>query len=88
MAHQRCTSAGLRPALLPEHERSTVVTIHQAGEINKKQLIRMWARATPEEAIELLQKPDVTVTNQGDKKLQLQKIHVYVFELQYILNDF
>ena len=37
-------------------------------------LVQMWSHVTPEQAHALLSKPDVTVTNQGDKEMQLDKI--------------
>ena len=86
MAHMRCTSAGLRPTLLPEHKRATVVTIHNAGDLSQKQLIDMWARRGPEDAIKALAAPDVTVTKQGDKALQLDKIELLNDEVKATLS--
>ena len=37
-------------------------------------LVAMWATKTPEEAHEILKEPDVTVTNQKDKSVQLAKL--------------
>ena len=34
----------------------------------------MWSKRTPEEATKVLGKPDVTVTNQGDKTEQIPKV--------------
>ena len=34
----------------------------------------MWATKTPVQAFELLSRPDVNVTNQSDKELQLRKL--------------
>ena len=34
----------------------------------------MWANVTPEQAYDLLKKPDVTVTNASDKREQLPKL--------------
>jgi len=38
------------------------------------ELVRMWAHRSIGEARELLASPDVTVTNQADKELQLLKL--------------
>ena len=65
---------GLRAA--PEcRRRVTMVCIHNAttGDEDVK-LRRMWEAVSPEQAHELLSKPDVTVTNQSDKEAQLPKI--------------
>ena len=34
----------------------------------------MWRGLTPKDAIEKLKKPDVTVTNESDKVMQLKKL--------------
>jgi len=51
-----------------------VVPIHQATEALAVELVRMWAGRSVDEAIETLASPDVTVTNQSDKELQLYKL--------------
>ena len=37
-------------------------------------LTDMWATKTPQQAFEILSKPDVSVTNESDKQMQLPKI--------------
>ena len=60
----------------PEGRRRVqMACLHNAtrGDEDAK-LQQMWGHVTPQEAHELLSKPDVTVTNQGDKVTQLKKI--------------
>lgn len=55
--------------------RYTIECLHNATAGNEDvKLVQMWERATPSEAHALLSKPDVVVTNQGDKDMQLRKI--------------
>ena len=51
-----------------------VVPIVNANSIIAEGLYAMWASKTPEEARAVLEKDDVTVTNQGDKVTQLAKL--------------
>ena len=67
---QEACDEGLRPAPA-ERRRCVVVPIHQATEALAVELVRMWAGRSVDEAIETLASPDVTVTNQSDKELQL-----------------
>ena len=64
---------GLTPATR-EQQRFDIVPIHGANKITGESLKNMWAERTPEEAYDLLKKPDVTVTNHGDKEIQLDKL--------------
>jgi len=70
---QEACDEGLRPAPA-ERRRCVVVPIHQATEALAVELVRMWAGRSVDEAIETLASPDVTVTNQSDKELQLYKL--------------
>mmetsp|Transcript_10152 Transcript_10152/g.33311 ORF Transcript_10152/g.33311 Transcript_10152/m.33311 type:complete len:484 (+) Transcript_10152:691-2142(+) len=70
---QAAAGGGLGPAPAAER-RCTVVPIHQATEGMASELIMMWASRSVDEAIETLASPDVTVTNQSDKELQLYKL--------------
>ena len=56
------------------NRRCVIECIHNANEYTKLGLIDMWSNKTPEEAHEILSKPDVTVTNQSDKDAQLPKL--------------
>ena len=70
------SAVGLRAA--PERRRRLqMVCLHNAttGSEDVK-LQRMWCNVTPQMALELLAKPDVTVTNTGDKVTQLEKIEM------------
>lgn len=67
LSMQRCTSEGLEPAL--HDQRWQVHCIHNATTC--EELEARWIGRTPEEAMELLGKPDVTVTNTSDKTTQL-----------------
>ena len=70
---QMPTAHGLEPA--PEDaRRCEIIPIHNANETTKRQLIEMWAERTPEEAKDVLARPDVQVTNQSDKDTQLGKL--------------
>ena len=67
------TEAGLGAA--PEGERRCVIKcLHNAPESFSEALTSMWAQKTAEQAHEILTKPDVTVTNQKDKDVQLPKL--------------
>ena len=54
--------------------RLTIKTVHNATEEIAKHLREQWAEKTVEQAIDVLAKPDVTVTNQKDKVVQLGKL--------------
>ena len=47
----------------------------------------MWANKTPEEAYDILSKPDVTVTNQSDKDGQLPKIQKLAEQVRKVMQD-
>ena len=70
---QTPTVSGLRPATEAER-RCTITPIYNATDELGAELEKMWARRTPEEAVEVLAKPDVTVTNSSDKVIQLGKL--------------
>ena len=73
LSMQTPTAHGLQPA--PEAERRCeIIPIHNANDAIKCQLIEMWAERTPEEAKAVLARPDVQVTNQADKEIQLRKL--------------
>jgi hypothetical protein len=78
LAMQEATPDGLRSAGVaarPRHRtRWTIVTIYNGTDLTKQQLVEMWASRTPAEAIEVLKKPDVEVTNASDKEAQLEKL--------------
>ena len=54
--------------------RCTVVPIHNANSSLSDALEMLWARKTPSDALSILSKPDVRVTNLSDKQMQLPKI--------------
>jgi HEAT repeat protein/outer membrane murein-binding lipoprotein Lpp len=70
------SAVGLRAAP-GRRRRLQMVCLHNAttGSEDVK-LQRMWCNVTPQMALELLAKPDVTVTNTGDKVTQLEKIEM------------
>jgi hypothetical protein len=69
----KVSASGLRIA--PSNERRfTVRCIHNASNDVERVLIGLWADKTPEQAHEVLAKPDVTVTNLHDKTIQLAKL--------------
>ena len=71
---QEDSSEGLRHAPAARR-RATTVCLHlaTAGSEDVK-MLEMWADKTPEEAHEILKKPDVAVTNLKDKDKQLEKV--------------
>jgi len=74
LSMQTATATGLRP-VTAEHLRATIACIHTATfDFQGKQLRQIWATKTPEQAHDMLSKPDVRVTNQRDKDVQLPKI--------------
>ena len=77
LSMQYATPSGLKSAVSTENVRHHIVCIQNAAaqaESFTKLLVDQWAKKTPEQAHAFLSKPDVTVTNQGDKDGQLPKI--------------
>ena len=64
---------GLEPAAEAER-RCVIKCIHNAPSSFEGMIIDMWAGRTANEAHDILAKPDVTVTNQTDKDVQLPKL--------------
>ena len=52
----------------------SVPSILNANSMVVHSLQDMWRGKTPKDAIEALEMPDVTVTNQSDKVMQLKKL--------------
>ena len=57
-----------------EEQRFDIIPIHGANALMGDGLKVMWAERAPQEAHDLLKEPDVTVTNQSDKDVQLEKL--------------
>ena len=77
LAMQHMTPGGLKPAVGTMNERHHIMCIQNAAaqaELYTRVLVESWATKTPHEAHAFLSRPDVTVTNQSDKKGQLPKI--------------
>ena len=55
-------------------QRCTVVCIHNAPEDFSTTIVRMWGHKSVLEAVEILKRPDVRVTNLSDKEVQLEKL--------------
>jgi hypothetical protein len=73
LSMQHMTSAGLEP--VPSGlERYTICCIHNAKIGVKQTLLETWHDRSPQQAREILSKPDVSVTNLRDKETQLEKI--------------
>uniref|UniRef100_A0A7S3TBT1 Uncharacterized protein n=1 Tax=Emiliania huxleyi TaxID=2903 RepID=A0A7S3TBT1_EMIHU len=90
LSMQFVTPDGLKPAVGTKNERHHIVCIQNAAEqseLHEKMLIQSWATKTPEQAHSFLSKPDVTVTNQGDKDLQLPKIKALDATVQGAFGD-
>ena len=63
----------MRPATLEESRATIVPTLNGTAEM-AHHVRQMWAEKTPEAARELLALPDVTVTNNKDKVIFLDKL--------------
>lgn len=75
-AMQRATPQGLKPAQGAKR-RCTIYCIHNATKgAEDVKMYQMWAARTPMQAHEVLSSPDVMVTNQKDKDVQLEKIQM------------
>ncbi len=77
LSMQFATPDGLKSAVGTKYARHLIVCIQSAAgqaEPYTKALTDQWATKTPQQAFDLLSKPDVTVTNQSDKQGQLPKI--------------
>ena len=70
---RKVTKKGLEPAAEADR-RCVIKCIHNAPSSFEGMIIGMWAGKTAEEAHDILAKPDVTVTNQSDKDVQLPKL--------------
>ena len=70
---QQPTPNGLRPAHAKDR-RSHVGPIYNTNANMVEGLYAMWSGEDPDQAHQLLSKPDVTVTNQSDKDEQLSKV--------------
>ena len=70
---RKVTAEGLVPTPASEG-RCTIKCIHNAPPEFESVIVNMWAGKTADEAYETLSKPDVTVTNQSDKDVQLPKL--------------
>lgn len=70
---QTVTAEGLRPS--PEGKRRyKIVPIYGANAGYASGLEQMWAERTPEEVVEVLSQPDVSVTNASDKQSTLSAL--------------
>jgi hypothetical protein len=77
LSMQTTTPDGLTPAVGIGKERCHIVCVQNAAEqpeTHKQLLVKNWATKSPDEAYAFLAKPDVTVTSQSDKQIQLPKI--------------
>ena len=70
----------------PSSRRCVIEPIYNANEKDVERLRGMWASKTPEEAHGILAQPDVTVTNQGDKDMQLPKIKNLATEVRVVMS--
>jgi hypothetical protein len=84
---QRPDRSGLRPAH-DSKRRCDIVCIHNAPDTFKAALVDMWKNKSPSEAKGILRKPDVQVTNQGDKDLQLSKLGVIHDQVKSSMTDY
>lgn len=74
LAMRSCSPSGLGPTV-ENSERYVMQCIHLAQDkFQGAQLREMWREASSKKAYEALSSPDVTVTNQSDKDVQLPKL--------------
>ena len=74
LSFRKITASGLGPTPLTER-RDAIICIHNAdSEFDPPKLRKMWGDVTVDEAHAVLASPDVTVTNQKDKDVQLPKL--------------
>eukprot|EP00403_Amphidinium_massartii_P048966 CAMPEP_0178464386 /NCGR_PEP_ID=MMETSP0689_2-20121128/50816_1 /TAXON_ID=160604 /ORGANISM="Amphidinium massartii, Strain CS-259" /LENGTH=423 /DNA_ID=CAMNT_0020091287 /DNA_START=219 /DNA_END=1491 /DNA_ORIENTATION=+ len=73
LSMQDTTSTGLRPTTASKC-RAQIRCLHNAPAVFATTLKDMWQGKSPTEAAEILVKPDVLVTNQGDKDVQIEKL--------------
>ena len=74
LSFRKVTASGLGPTPLSER-RDAIICIHNADlEFDPPKLRKMWGEKTADEAHAVLARPDVTVTNQRDKDVQLPKL--------------
>ena len=57
-----------------ENRRWTTVPIYNATDYEAVGLERLWSTRSASQAMEVLRRPDVTVTNESDKHIQLGKL--------------
>ena len=90
LSFQVVTSKGLKSRKAGRedrsHTRNHIVTVHNANDYLVKSLQEMWSEITPEEAKEVLSRPDVAVTNKSDKEVQLQKLEKFYDEVKQTLS--
>ena len=74
LSFRKVTASGLGPTPLSER-RDAIICIHNAdSEFDAPKLRKMWGDKTVDEAHAVLARPDVKVTNQKDKDVQLPKL--------------
>ena len=74
LSFRKVTVHGLDATPVSER-RDAIKCIHNAdAEFDAPKLRKMWGSKTAEEAYAILAKPDITVTNQKDKDVQLPKL--------------
>jgi len=83
LSMQQATTGRLRRAMGSER-RETILPIYNGTETAKRLVLETWADVSPEQAIKVLGRPDVTVTNQSDKALQLMKLKDFAEKVQLL----
>ena len=73
LSMQTTTANGLKPAA-KDKRRCSIVPIHLASDLTAKELESMMGNKTVDEAYDILDSPDINVTNQKDKGQQLTKL--------------
>merc|ERR1711879_1036186 len=86
LSMQRTSQHGLECAPASER-RCHISCIHNAAPEIGTALISMWAEKLPDEAFAILSKPDVLVTNQKDKEVQLKQIYEVDAIVQFMYSN-
>ena len=73
LSMQATSGGGLKP-VGQGFQRCTAVPTLNATERDALRVLDLWAEKTPQQAHDTLELPDVTVTNQRDKAVQLSKV--------------
>ena len=87
LSMQETTSRGLVAAAADKQQRCYIRCIHNATHHESEKLVQMWSTRRPQEAKQVLGRPDVTLTCAGDRFVQFQKIDNLDADVQKALSE-